>query len=201
MAELRLPQTVKIGPSVLPLYWPAPGFRSNNEYDQCLADELAQYDAAFNCGDLPKLGGCELPWVTMPPQGRRFREIGSFSVANAVYDGVTVINALTFLVPVGYDGIITMIVCNISGASNGFAEGSGTISWRLAANDRYLRDVGNIQFQLGSLIQPSQDTGSGLRIYSGNIVTFGASFGVDGNGVLNPSATIVCACYGWIYPR
>lgn len=201
MAELRLPSTLKTGPGSLPLYFPAPGFRTNNEYDQCLAHEKRVYDLAFDCGDIPRLGSTDLPYVTMPPAGRKFREIGSFPVSSGVFDNVTVSNVLTFLVPVGYDGIITMIVCNVSGQATGFVEGSGTVSWRLAANKRYLRDTGNIQFSLGSLLNPSQDVGNGLRIYSGNIVTFGVTFTAAASGILNPAATIVCACYGWIYPR
>jgi hypothetical protein len=199
--QMRLPSTVKTGPTILPLYSPAPGFRTTNDYDLCLAQDWEEYDYAFDCGDLPRLGGCQLPWVTMPPQGRRFRELGSFPVANAVFDGVTLSTVLQFQVPVGYDGVIDTVIANVSGADNGFVEGSGTVSWRLAANKRYLRDVGNLQFSLGSLITPIPDTNSGLRIYSGNIVDFFVTFSTTGSGVISPSAVIVCACFGWIYPR
>jgi hypothetical protein len=164
-----------------------------------LAQDWEEYDAAFDCGDIPRLGGVELPWITQPPQGRRFRELGSFPIADAVYDGATLSTVLQFLVPVGYDGIIDTVIANISGNNNGFIEGSGQISWRLAANKRYLRDVGNLQFSLGSLITPIPDPNSGLRIYSGNIVNFYVTFSAAAVGTL--TGTIVCACMGWIYPR
>ena len=199
--EMRLPSTVKTGPTVLPLYSPGPGFRTNNEYDQCLAQDWDEYDSAFDCGDIPRLGGCELPWVTMPPQGRRFREIGSFPVSSAVFDGITLSQVLQFLVPVGYNGVIDTVIANISGAANGFIEGSGQISWRLAANLRYMRDVGNLQFSIGSLNTPIPDTNSGLRIYSGNIIDFFVTFDPSAEGILSTTSVIVCACYGWIYPR
>lgn len=199
MAQLRLPPQVKVGPYSPPLFSPEPGVRNNNYYDQCLADELGDYDYAFDCGDIPRLGGCELPWVTMPTQGRRFREINSLPITVATPFDDTLQNVLSFLVPVGYDGIIDTVIANISGAGNGFIEGSGTIAWRLAANNRFLRNVGNIQFSLGSLITPIPDPGSGLRIYSGNNITFGAAFSAAGSGVL--SGTIICAIMGWIYPR
>ena len=201
MAEIRLPSTVKTGPYSPPLWSPHPGVRSNNDWDMCLAEDLADYDAAFDCGDLPRIGGCELPWVTMPSNGRRFRELGSLAVANPanVFDGVTVNPVLSWLVPVGYDGIIDTIIANISGNGNGFIEGSGQIAWRIAANQRYLRDVGNIQFSIGSLLTPIPDTNSGLRIYSGNIITLGVSFSAAAQGAI--SGTIVSATYGWIYPR
>ncbi len=200
MAELRLPPQVKVGPYSPPLYSPQPGIRENNYFDQCLAGDLADYDYAFDCGDIPKLGGCELPWVTMPSNGRRFREIGSYTITGATpFDGSTVNNALSWLVPVGYDGVIDTVIANISGVGNGFIEGSGTLSWKLAANRRYLRDMGNLQFSLGSLITPIPDTNSGLRVYSGNNITFGVTFFPAGSGVL--SGTIVVATFGWIYPR
>lgn len=200
MAELRLPSQVKTGPSVLPLNFPAPGFRTNNYYDWCLSLDKQDYDDAFDCGDLPRLSSTDLPYINMPPQGRRFREIGSILVSSGTFDGVTVTPVLTFLIPVGYDGIITMLVCNVQGQSTGFVEGSGVISWRLSANGRYLRDSGNLQYSLGSLLTPSADVGTGLRVFSGNIVEFGVTFST-GAGVLNPTANILCACYGWIYPR
>lgn len=201
MAELGIPSNLRVGPSSPPLWSPQPGIRQDNEYDQCLASDLADYEDAFDCGDIPRLGGCELPWVTMPSAGRRFRELASlnFSTATPVFDGVTVNPVLSWLVPVGYDGVIDTIIANISGSANGFIEGSGQIAWRLAANQRYLRDVGNLQFSIGSLITPIPDTNSGLRVYSGNIVTMGASFSAGASGVL--SGVLICAVYGWIYPR
>lgn len=199
--QLQLPDTVKIGPYSPPLWSPQPGVRENNYYDQCLAADLADYDSALDCGEIPKLGGYSLPWITMPLAGRRFREIGSFAVAGAVYDGVTISNVLSFLVPVGYDGVIDTVICGIAGPNTGFIEGSGQITWRLAANQRYLRDVGNLQFSLGSLITPVPDPNSGLRIYSGNNITFGVTFSVAASGVINPASTIVCSCMGWVYPR
>ena len=203
MANIGIPTNLKTGPSSPPLWSPQPGIRSNNDYDVCLAYDLQAYEEAFDCGDIPRLGGCELPWVTMPSNGRRFRELGSLSFATPpvpiVYDDVTVNPVLQWQVPVGYDGVIDTIIANISGNNNGFIEGSGLIAWRLAANFRYLRDVGNLQFSIGSLLTPIPDTNSGLRVYSGNIITMGASFPLAADGVL--SGTIVCATYGWIYPR
>lgn len=201
MAQISIPSTLKVGPSSPPLWSPQPGIRSNNEYDQCLAWDRHDYDLAFDCGDLPHLGGCELPWVTMPSNGRRIRELSSLAVSapGNVFDGVTVNPVLSWLVPVGYDGIIDTIIANISGAGNGFIEGSGQISWRLAANKRYLRDVGNIQFSIGSLLTPIPDTNSGLRVYSGNIITMGVTFSAAAFGAI--SGTIVCATFGWVYPR
>src|ERR1700685_2832167 len=200
MAQLQIPNNLKVGPSIFPLWSPQPGIRQDNEYDQCLAQDLKDYNEAFDCGDIPRLGGCELPWVTMPSNGRRFRETNSLQIsAPIVYDGVTVNPVLSWLVPVGYDGVIDTIVCNILGNSTGFIEGSGMISWRLAANGQYLRDVGNLQFSIGSLITPIPDTNSGLRVYSGNIVTIGVTLPASSQGALN--GVIVGATYGWIYPR
>lgn len=195
-----IPGTVKTGPDFVPLYGSAPGWHEDNECDQILASDTVAMRELLDCGLWPYYGSTKLPWVTMPSAGRRIREIGSFPVSSASFTGDSHA-VLVFQVPVGYDGVIDTIVCNIQPtASSNFVEGSGMLVWRLDANGRYLRDVGNIQFSLGSLSAPVPTTNSGLRIYSGNIVTFSVVFNASGSGI-NPAAVIVCAAFGWVYPR
>ena len=198
-----IPGSVKTGPDFLPLYGSAPGWHEDNACDRGLAADCDLLTSIFDCGEWPRYGGTKLPWVTMPAAGRRIREIGAFPVSGATFtdDSHPV---LTFQCPVGYDGVIDTVICGIdpdaSGAT-GFVQGSGALIWRLDANGRYLRDVGNIQFSLGSLEAPTPTTNSGLRIYSGNLLTFSVVFPVSGDGIINPAATIVCAAFGWVYPR
>ena len=192
------PIPAKTAPTRLPLYASAPGFRTTNDYDRCLIADKVVFDKFM--GNCTYEGDIDAPWISLPGNGRRINKTGSLVVGDGPFIGVNQA-VLTYLVPVGYDGIIDTIVCNVMGANNGFVEGSGTITWRLAANQRYLRDLGNIQFSRGSLLTPVQTSNSGNRIYSGNLITFYVSISAAAAGVIDPNAVIVCAALGYIYPR
>ena len=179
-----------------------------NQFDRCLMQEKEMWDEIMEAGldtvCCPK--GRKpyplRPWVVQPENGRRFRKIGSFAVAGATYDGTTQSVVLQYNVPIGYDAVIDTVVCNINAnGATGFTEGSGQLTWVLFANLRHLEDMGDVEFSLGSLITPIPTPGSGLRVYSGNQITFSVIFSVAAAGVINPAATIVCATYGWEYSR
>lgn len=179
-----------------------------NEASQCLAQEFSQWKSVLDCGGLQTI--CcpdgrkpylSPPWISMPKEGRRFKPVGYFAVSNATFDG-TDTDVLTVEVPVGYDGVITDFYCGIVASSNtGFDEGSGTLTWRLSANGRYLRDLGNIQSTMGSLTSPSPVPRGGLLVHSHNLVKFQVAFAASGMGVINLDARIVCSITGWYWPR
>lgn len=183
-----------------------------NKYDDCLDAEYKDYVAAFNAGLGKRKEYLSAPWVSMPPEGRRFRPITStpltaFQVPGPGFNGVDTV-VLQMRVPLGYDGVISDVVCNYLGGA-GFDEGSGEITWRLAADylpasavdatgGRYLRDCGKIITSLGSLTQPSPVPRGGLRVYSWDYVTFFCN--------VDPTATIaggniICSVGGWLWPR
>jgi len=89
----------------------------------------------------------------------------------------------------------------VADAATGFTEGSGDITWRLSADSRYLRDEGNLQVTVGSLITPSPVPRGNLRVYSGNLMLFTVAFAVGAEARLNPNARVVCSITGWYYPR
>lgn len=152
------------------------------------------------------------PWVSMPSEGRRFRPIEAAPLTDfqtlGVFNGLDTV-VLQMRVPLGYDGVIHDVVFNFGGS--GFTEGSGDITWRLAADylpaggvstdvtgGRYLRDMGNVTTSIGSLTQPSPVPRGGLRIYSNDLVTALCS--------ISPAATvangnIIVSISGWVYPR
>jgi hypothetical protein len=122
-----------------------------------------------------------------------------------VFNGLDTV-VLQMRVPLGYDGVIQDIVLNFGGA--GFIEGSGDITWRVAADylpvgglqtgGRYLRDMGNVTTSIGSLTQPSPVPRGGLRIYSYDLVTIYCSIApaaVVANG------NIITSLGGWFWPR
>lgn len=183
-----------------------------NAYDDCLDADYAWWEQFMAAGGLCAQTQRKYkspPWVSMPSEGRRFRPITSTPLtsfgAPGPFTGVDVV-VLQMKVPIGYDGVISDVVCGFSGS--GFVEGSGDIVWRLAADylpvgglqtgGRYLRDMGNIQTSLGSLTQPSPVPRGGLRIYSGDEVTFYANVSVAAtiaNGFMLTSVG------GWLWPR
>lgn len=177
-------------------------------YDWCLIQERALWSQLVANGGLRKLccpqgrpKYAQRPWVQMPKEGRRFKPINYLAIADAVFDGTDQV-VLDVYVPTGYDGVITDIVCGItSPGATGFVEGSGDIVWRLAADGRFLRDLGNILTSLGSLISPSPVPRGNLRVFSRNRLQFFAAFPAGAEERLNPAGRIVCSITGWFYPR
>lgn len=148
-----------------------------NSYDKCLSDEYALWQRITAAG-LDKLccpAGRDpyaaRPWVEMPDGGREFSRIDVLAVS-AITEGVETV-VLSEETPFGYDGIINYGVCRIeppAGGNSNFSEGSGQLTWRLKANQRHLRNMGNIIVSRGSLIDPSPIPNAGLRVYSRNLI-------------------------------
>lgn len=180
-----------------------------NEYDLCLANDKELWDDIILAGGL-KTVCCpqgrppykQRPWTAMPKEGRRFRPIGHLLVSDAIpFTGLD-IPVLTERVPVGYDGVISDVVCEIvANGSTGFLDGSGDITWRLSTDGRFLRDMGNLKVQVGSLTNPSPVPRGMLRVYSHDLITFSVNFLPGAEATINPNAQIICSITGWFYPR
>lgn len=184
-----------------------------NAFDDCLEAEYRWWEQFQANGGLCKQTQRKYnspPWVSMPSEGRRFRPIESSPLtdfgAPGPFTGIDVV-VLQMRVPLGYDGVISDVVCGFSGS--GFIEGSGDVVWRLAADylpigggnftgGRYLRDMGNILTSLGSLTQPSPVPRGGLRIYSNDLVTFFCNVSAVAT-IANGS--ILTSLGGWFWPR
>lgn len=181
-----------------------------NEYDDCLDAEYKDFVAIFNAGIPNRKQYRSAPWVSMPPEGRRFRPITytaltAFEVPGPGFNGVDTV-VLQERVPLGYNGVISDVVFNFGG--QGFVEGSGDITWRLAADylptgavltgGRYLRDMGNIQTQLGSLTQPSPVPRGGLLVYSWDWIT--VYINVSAAATIS-NGNMITSISGWYWPR
>ena len=184
-------------------HWP-------NEADACLLDDLLYWEYILSLGGLetccPKgrKPYANRPWIAMPAEGRRFKPIGTLAVPNLADPANlnTDITVLQVQVPKGYNGVITDVVCEITAAgATGLVDGSGDITWRLSANQRYLRDMGNITTTLGSLTAPNPVPRGGLRVYSSNLLKFTVNFDNAAALNINPAGIIICSITGWYYPR
>lgn len=186
-----------------------------NQYDDCLETEYAWWKQFLAAGGLKQC--CPQgrkkytspPWISMPAEGRRFRPITSTPLtsfgAPGPFTGLDVV-ILQMRVPMGYNGVISDVVFGFTGS--GFDEGSGEITWRLAAEylpvggvatgGRYLRDMGNVTTSLGSLTQPSPVPRGGLRVWSYDLVTIYCS--IAATATVN-SGNILASIGGWVWPR
>lgn len=189
-----------------------------NAYDACLNSDRMLWNVMVASGGLRKI--CcprgrtpytTRPWIAMPAEGRRFKPIGILAVPNAAgFNGLdTQVKFNTQsgneLVPVGYNGVITDIVCGIEagtgGSGAGFVEGSGDLTWRLSASGRFLRDHGNVLTSLGSLTSPSPVPRGGIRVWSEDILQFFVAFAPGADARINATSRIVVSITGWFYPR
>jgi hypothetical protein len=175
-----------------------------NHFDRCLEQDTAIWYNIMCLGGISGL--CQKadtvhyaddkpPWLDIPPQGRRFQEIATTPLANFVLN--TDLAVLTFQVPIGYDGVITGNTNRFIGL--GFAEGSGDIEWRVQLSRRYAPDYGLILTSLGDLAQPTPFSGGGIRVYSHQTIRYIAK--ITNFATLDPNGRVLCALYGWFYPR
>jgi hypothetical protein len=181
-----------------------------NPADACLLSRRMNMDVLVALGGLKKIccprGKKQYknpPWIMMPSEGRRFKPIGILPVPAPPFTGLDT-PVLTVRVPLGYDGVITDLVCEIlpgPSGSTGFIEGSGDLTWRLSSNGRFLRDEGNILTTLGSLVTPTPVPRGGLRVWSDDLLVFSVAFAVGADARIAADANVVCSITGWWYPR
>lgn len=180
-----------------PVAWALP-----NAYDDCLVRRRRAMAHLEQCGGLQKLccpaavSGDNPPWTVMPPEGRRYQQIGDLTVASLTETVET--NILSFRVPTGYDGVI---VAHLNLANTGFplVEGSGDITWRIRLSRRYLKDYGNITTTLGSLASPIALYRGGVRLFSDQWIYYTVTLAAGAKGRLG-DGRIFAGLFGWWYP-
>lgn len=138
--------------------------------------------------------------IIAPPKGAiHFNPSGVIALPAAASGDVEV---FTMKVPIGYDGIITG---QFNTFSQGWAEGSGDLIWRVLVYDpivpRYLRDCGQIIVTLGQ-VNIYQTVPGGLLIRSGNTVAYVVN-APNTFGSLPPAGTgnIIAGLHGWLWGR
>jgi hypothetical protein len=171
-----------------------------NLWNGCIDSEVRRWERINRCGGLQAIcPGHKYefpPWVKMPPQGKRFGHPSSIPLASAVLDTDTVVQS--FLVPTGYDGVITAPVNIYSGL--GFQDGSGDLIWRIKINLRYAKDYGVITTQSGSLTTPYYNANSQILLQSGQLVQYLVNRSTGSLGNLN-GGRIIAGAWGYFWPR
>jgi hypothetical protein len=170
-----------------------------NEYNFCLNNEAGTWAQIQACGGLmaicPGKKYKDPPWIKMPGQGKRFSPMNSIALAS-ITPGVDTL-VTSFRVPLGYDGVINYIVQNYTG--QGFQEGSGDLTWRIQLNQRYVKNYGNTEMQIGTLTQGGPTSpNSQIILLSNQLVQYFVN--VSPTASLN-GGRIICALFGFWWPR
>jgi hypothetical protein len=175
--------------------------RIANYWDDCLAVEerrLSSIRFPSLCA-MPAGFRRLLPWddeaVALPYQAVPFNRAGSI-VTPAPADGDQVVVSLP--VPLGYDGFLTAAYWSYIGA--GFSQGSGDLIFRIKINQRYLKDLSNIPFALGSPRLPFPFT-EGQLLLCGQTVSGIVNAPNPGGTVQAGSSRIAFALIGFFWPR
>lgn len=171
----------------------------DNAFDVALDDEKRLWELIQAYGGLraicPGQRYAMPPWVKQPEQGRRFSKISSIPLPAVEMAPYLV---ATMQAPLGYDGVIPSVVNLYTGS--GFMEGSGDITWRIALNQRWVKDYGAIVTTIGSLTTPYPTNMGAIRLLSGQTVNYYVTLGAGALGNLS-GGRIICGLFGWFWPR
>lgn len=127
------------------------------------------------------------PWLSEPSGSEPFDAQAGVAIpgigANAL--------VLSYTVPIGSDGVVNSLSCNLTVC--GFVEGDGSLIWRLFINQRAVRNFSNILVEKGTIQIPRPI--SPLRVFSGDTIQW---------YIYNISSILVgdtvCSLNGYIYP-
>ena len=155
-----------------------------------------------SCCRVPELGSPiwdQPPWEVMPSNARKLEQGFALTAPDNFpnpYNGTDTLLG-SFLVPEGWDGVITRFVPNFVGT--GFTDFSGSILWRLKVANRFAPDLGNVNSTYGSLTAGFSVPGiNNIRLLSGQTVYCYASIPV---GSPVTAGTISAIVFGWYWPR
>jgi hypothetical protein len=195
------PATIGGGPGVPGVPFVVSACKRRNDWDWCLLmEELRLRGICFPpmC-NIPEEWRNLLPWDdtfgAVPPQAIPFlRAKGLLTPAPAAGDQIVV----SFPMPRGYDGLLAGIYQFYTGT--GFINGSGDILWRIQLNQRYVKDLSNNPFSLGSPQYPFPMT-EGQLLLSGQTVRYIVNVPNLSGQIQVGNSQIVCALLGFAWPR
>lgn len=136
------------------------------------------------------------PYREMLRDGDRFQQINT--IALPVAENVDNL-VLSWTVPTGYDGVVTTLSNFYNGP--GYVNGSGDLIWRWMVDGHWLEDLQAVDIAIGRPSMPYKLAGAGYRVKTHQLVRAFVSLGTGALGRLGPGGRIVCAAFGWTYPR
>jgi hypothetical protein len=144
-----------------------------------------------------------LPWsddldfgrVAVPEQAVPFSKIGSVVTPAPIAGDVVVAQER---VPYGYDGLMMAFFTEYTG--QGFEQGSGDIEWRIQLNMRFLKELGNLPFALGSSVSPCPLT-EGQIVLSGQLMRLIVNVPNLSGNIQVGGSRILGGLIGFYWPR
>jgi hypothetical protein len=177
--------------------------RPRNEWDWCaLAEQFLYRRIKFPplCS-IPKEYCNLLPWDedfganAVPPQAVPLHRVRGIVTPVPAAGDQTI---LEMRMPLGYDGLLAGIFHFYTG--NGFSQGSGDIVWRVQVNLRYIEDLGNLLFQLGSPQSPMPLT-EGQILLSGQTLRYIVNVPNLSGLIQVGQSQITAGLVGFLWPR
>jgi hypothetical protein len=137
------------------------------------------------------------PYIQPPKNSVRWQPRASLAIPVAPAG----VDQLVFgeRIPLGYDGILIALTNVWNGT--GFLEASGTITWRVKIDRRFIPFYDTIVTTLGSLSVPFDVVGQGIPLLSGQLVQYFVNFAAGSEMILNNNGLTICAATGYIWPR
>lgn len=181
------------------------GCKPRNKWDWCMVEEAIRMRRI----KFPPLCSVPeefrnfypLPWAddfgvdAVPPEAAPFRNAGGI-VTPTTLAGDTVV--ISERVPQGYDGILLGAYWFYTGS--GFVEGDGDIVWRVQLNLRFLENLGNVLFQMGTPQSPMPMT-EGQILLSGQTARVLVNVPNLSGAIQIGASRIVAGLIGFYWPR
>ncbi len=142
------------------------------------------------------------PWVMIPPGGVSVFEHGSF----ATPAHGTQITLCTYIVPDGWEGVLSDVMVLLLDPNGNFVEGSGSALWDIdidrplgssLSTGRYLPNYYHISTRLGDLTRPWPIRG-GWRMKQGE--TYWVKFTPVDTITVGAPAFVHGSLLGWVWP-
>jgi len=177
------------------------GCKPLNEFDYCLLREVAKWKRMRPlpvCSvpeDLWTVMPWEPDWGSLPALAVPFRHIQSI-VTPATAAGDQIVSQL--IVPQGYDGILAGVFWKYNGVN--FIEGSGDIFWRIQVNMRFVKDLSNVGFTLGSSVTPMPMT-EGQQLQSRQRISVVVNVPNLSGTIQVGTSTITGGLFGFFWPK
>jgi hypothetical protein len=197
-----LPRTLQRNNPMLgrqPVYWQPGMWDARIRRESDIWTWIKAHGGIKSCCRLPEMGSPlydQPPWMVMPSNAEKIEFATALNApAQIPSDGNDHVVGF-FVVPEGWDGVVTRFVPNFVGT--GYTDFSGIITWRLKVNNRYAPDLGNITSTYGSLTAGFSVPGiNNIRLISGQTVYVIANVQL-GAVVAGYISGIVL---GWRWPR
>ena len=176
--------------------------RPFTHYDWCLYKEMDRWrriHVQMPCS-VPRDLWDALPWseeqASLPALARSFRPVsGIITPAPAAGDTPVI----TLHVPHGWDAILAGFYWRYNGLN--FIEGSGDIFWRIRINQRFVKDLGNVGFTLGSPATPMPMTEGGQLLQTRQTVQILVNVPNISGTIQVGASRITAGLFGFFWPK